>query len=116
MAFQIPEEYHLGGYHPVHINGVINGVHIIQVGPMEVDRVKLTAKKETYIQVNLGKTVKHICTIEEPVADTNCQKERDSQDQKSVSEASELLEPVGYVTHTITIYQKMIYQVQWRGS
>ena len=93
--------------------------HVIKVG-----RVKLTERKETTKvtdsnQVNLGKTViKHICTIEEPIErvqeDANpcpmlcCQKERSSQNLESVSEASEHLEPVGYATQSITIYQRII--------
>ena len=116
---------------------------------IEVDRVKLTERKETTKvtdndQVNLGKTVvKHIRSIKEPMGmgkdeETSpssmlcCQKERHSQESTHdsqyslekgeiessesrggpltdhVSETSSFLEPVGYVTQTITIYQRMI--------
>ena len=117
---------------------------------IEVDRVKLTERKETTKvtdndQVNLGKTVvKHIRSIKEPMGmgkdeETSpssmlcCQKERHSQESTHdsqhslekgeiaessesrggpltdhVSGTSSFLEPVGYVTHSITIYQRMI--------
>ena len=134
----IPEGYHME-----------NHTTITSQHEIEVDRVKLTERKETTKvtdndQVNLGKTVvKHIRSIKEPMGmgkeeETSpssmlcCQKERHSQESTHdsqyslekggiessesrggpltdhVSETSSFLEPVGYVTQTITIYQRMI--------
>ena len=109
----------LEGYHMEHHTTIISQHDI------EVDQVKLTERKETTKviddnEVNMGKTViKHIRSIKEPVGmgkeeDTNpstmlcsgcCVHGRAS--IESVSETSMFLEPVEYVTQTITIYQKM---------